>query len=66
VGSEGHRMIVDSIELAEELRRRRVGRSGLVDSLCVKTGSAYVPGELEQAPTSLLVLAAMALVRPSA
>ena len=59
-------MIVDSIELAEELRRRRVGRSGLVDSLCVNPGSAYVPGELEQAPTSLLVLAAMALVRPSA
>ena len=59
-------MIVDSIELAEELRRRRVGRSGLVDSLSITPGSAYVPGELEQAPTSLLVLAAMALVRPSA
>ncbi|HZN13644.1 MAG TPA: hypothetical protein VFB78_05205 [Acidimicrobiales bacterium] len=58
-------MIVDSIELAEELRRRRVGRSGLVDSLAITPGSAYVPGELEQAPTSLLVLAAMALVRPT-
>jgi hypothetical protein len=59
-------MIVESIELAEELRRRRVGRSGLVDSLTISAGSAYVPGELEQAPTGLLVLAAMALVRPSA
>ncbi len=59
-------MIVESIELAEELRRRRVGRSGLVDSLSITAGSAYVPGELGQAPTSLLVLAAMALVRPSA
>ena len=59
-------MIVDHIELAEELRRRRVVRSGLVDCLSTTPGSAYVPGELEQAPTSLLVLAAMALVRPSA
>ncbi len=59
-------MIVDSIELAEELRRRRVGRSGLVETLTVTSGSAYVPGELEQALIGLLVLAAMALVRPSA
>jgi hypothetical protein len=57
-------MIVDSTELAEELRRRRVGRSGLVESLANNPGSTYVPGELEQAPTTLLVLAAMALVRP--
>ena len=54
-------MVIDTTELAQELRRRRVGRPALVDSLAASRGSTWVPGDLEQVPSSLLVLAAMSL-----
>lgn len=57
-------MIVESTALACELRRRRVGRRALLDALDVCDRSTWVPGEVEAAPTSLLVLAAMSLARP--
>lgn len=56
-------MLVDSTALAQELRRRRVGRPALVDTLAVSPGSTWLPGEIEQVPSSLLVLAAMSLAR---
>ena len=58
-------MVIDTTELAQELRRRRVGRAALVDSLAATSGSTWVPGELAQVPSSLLVLAAIALAQPS-
>lgn len=57
-------MVIDTTELAQELRRRRVGRPALVDSLAASRGSTWLPGELDQVPSSLLVLAAMSLARP--
>lgn len=54
-------MVIDTTELARELRRRRVGRPALVESLAASSGSTWVPGELHQVPSSLLVLAAMSL-----
>ena len=57
-------MVIDTTELAQELRRRRVGRAALVDSLAATRGSTWVPGELAQVPSSLLVLAAIALAQP--
>ncbi|MFP5375468.1 MAG: hypothetical protein ACLGIO_01625 [Acidimicrobiia bacterium] len=59
-------MVIDCTELAQELRRRRVGRPALVDSLAASTGSTWLPGELEQVPSSLLVLAAMSMAQPRA
>ena len=56
-------MIVDSISLAQELRRRRVGRPALHSSLRGATRETWLPGDLKQAPTSLLVLAAISLAR---
>lgn len=56
-------MVIDSNALAQELRRRRVGRPALVDSLAASGGSTWLPGEIEQVPSSLLVLAAMSLTR---
>ena len=58
-------MVVDTTELAQELRRRRVGRAALVQSLAATPGSTWVPGELQQVPSSLLVLAAIALADPA-
>lgn len=55
-------MVIDCTELAHELRRRRVGRPALVDSLAASTGSTWLPGDLEHVPSSLLVLAAMSMV----
>lgn len=57
-------MVIDTIELAQELRRRRLGRPELVNTLAASSGSTWLPGELEQVPSSLLVLAAMSLARP--
>ena len=59
-------MIVDSISLAQELRRRRVGRPALHSSLRGATRETWLPGDLKQTPTSLLVLAAMSLARAAA
>lgn len=56
-------MVIDSTALAQELRRRRVGRPALVDSLAAAPGSTWLPGEIEHVPSSLLVLAAMSLAR---
>lgn len=56
-------MVVDCTALAQELRRRRVGRPALVDSLAAARGSTWLPGEIEQVPSSLLVLAAMSLTQ---
>lgn len=57
-------MIVESTTLAGELRRRRVGRPALLDALDRADRSTWVPGGVDTAPTSLLVLAAMSLARP--
>jgi hypothetical protein len=55
-------MIVEGTELAGELRRRRLGRPELRDSLSRTSGSAWVPGsELGEAPSELLMLAALSL-----
>lgn len=56
-------MVIDCTELAQELRRRRVGRPALVDTLAASTGSTWLPGDLEQVPSSLLVLAAMSMAQ---
>ncbi len=56
-------MVIDTTELAQELRRRRVGRPALVESLAASRGSTWLPGELHQVPSALLVLAAMSLAR---
>lgn len=57
-------MDVHSKAVAEELRRRRLGRPELITSLEVSNRSTWLPGELEKVPTSLLVLAAVSLARP--
>lgn len=54
-------MVIDANAIAEELRRRRLGRPALVDSLATSRASTWLPGELHQVPSSLLVLAAMSL-----
>jgi hypothetical protein len=56
-------MIVDSVSLAHELRRRRVGRADLRRSLLGRPTSTWVPSDLRDMPTALLVLAAMSLAR---
>ncbi|MGH8975711.1 MAG: hypothetical protein ACRD0C_21205 [Acidimicrobiia bacterium] len=58
-------MVIDTSELAQELRRRRVGRAALVDSVAATPGSTWLPGELDKVPSSLLVLAAIALADPA-
>ena len=57
-------MIVQATTLATELRRRRVGRPALLAALDRADRTTWVPGEVDTAPTSLLVLAAMSLARP--
>jgi hypothetical protein len=52
---------VHAAVLASELRRRRVGAGSIVSALDSVNGSTYVLGDLRDAPTSLLVLAAMSL-----
>ena len=59
-------MIVNSSSLAEELRRRRVGRRALIDSLRGSRGRTWLPCELHETPTHLLMLAAMSLAQPGA
>ncbi|MDP9388217.1 MAG: hypothetical protein M3Q48_09995 [Actinomycetota bacterium] len=56
-------MVVDTSALARELRRRRLGRPALVSSLAASSGTTWLPGELSQVPSSLLVLAAMSLAQ---
>jgi hypothetical protein len=55
-------MIVAGTDLAGELRRRRLGRPELRDSLIRTAASAWVPGaHLNEAPNELLMLAALSL-----
>lgn len=57
-------MVVDAKALAEELRRRHIGQRGLRDALHQSSGSTWLPGELGQVPSGLLVLAAVSLAGP--
>jgi len=58
----GAPMIVAGTELAGELRRRRLGRHELRESLSRTSASAWVPGaHLNEAPSELLMLAALSL-----
>ncbi|MEA2827114.1 MAG: hypothetical protein QOG43_1553 [Actinomycetota bacterium] len=54
-------MQVEAAKLASELRRRRVGPRSMVDALEAVDRSTWVLGELRNAPTSILVLAALSL-----
>ncbi|MGH9157786.1 MAG: hypothetical protein ACRD1K_18560 [Acidimicrobiales bacterium] len=55
-------MHVDARTLAEELRRRRLGSVGLHHGLDRTSRTTWLPGELAQVPSGLLVLAAVSLV----
>jgi hypothetical protein len=58
-------MIVEATALAAELRRRRLGRPRLFSSLTRASASTWVPGErLDEAPSELLMLAALSLAEP--
>jgi len=57
-------MDVHSKAVAQEMRRRRLGRPELLSSLDRSAGSTWLPGELAKVPTPLLVLAAVSLARP--
>jgi hypothetical protein len=52
---------VHAAVLASELRRRRVGARSVTSALDSVNRSTYILGELREAPTSLLVLAALNL-----
>jgi len=57
-------MLIDSTAIAQELRRRRLGRPALVASLDRANRLTWLPGELERVPPDLLVLAAISLASP--
>ena len=55
-------MFVEGAQLAAELRRRRLGRAELHSSLTRTSSSTWVPGaEINEAPSELLMLAALSL-----
>ena len=54
-------MQVHATLLASELRRRKVGARSVTSALDTVNRSTYILGELREAPTSLLVLAALSL-----
>ena len=54
-------MQVHAAVLASELRRRRVAAGSVMSALDSVNRSTYIMGDLREAPTSLLVLAAMSL-----
>lgn len=54
-------MQVHAAELASELRRRRVDARSVMSALDTVNRSTYIMGEIRDAPTSLLVLAALNL-----
>lgn len=54
-------MQVHATVLASELRRRRVGARAVTSALDTVNRSTWIMGELRDAPTSLLVLAALSL-----
>jgi len=55
---------VHATVLASELRRRKVGARSVTTALAGVDRSTYIMGELRDAPTSLLVLAALSLTAP--
>ena len=59
-------MQVHAAALASELRRRKVGARSVTSALETVNRSTYVLGELREAPTSLLVLAALSLTSGAA
>ena len=54
-------MQVHATLLASELRRRKVSAHSVTSALDTVNRSTYILGELREAPTSLLVLAALSL-----
>ena len=54
-------MQVHAAVLASELRRRRVGARSVMSALDTVNRSTYIMGDIRDAPTSLLVLAALNL-----
>lgn len=54
-------MQVHATVLASELRRRKVDARSVTSALETVNRSTYILGELREAPTSLLVLAALSL-----
>jgi len=54
-------MQVEAAKLASELRRRRVGPRSMVEALEGVDRSTWVLGDLRNAPTSILVLAALSM-----
>ena len=54
-------MQVHAAVLASELRRRRVGARSVMSALEGVNRSTYILGDIREAPTSLLVLAALSL-----
>ena len=54
-------MQVHATVLATELRRRKVGARKVMSDLATVNRSTYITGDLREAPTSLLVLAALSL-----
>ena len=54
-------MQVHAAVLASELRRRKVSAPSVVSALGSVNRSTYIMGDIREAPTSLLVLAALSL-----
>jgi protein-L-isoaspartate O-methyltransferase len=52
---------VHATVLASELRRRRVGARKVMSALEAVNRETYIMGDLRDAPTSLLMLAALSL-----
>ena len=59
-------MQVHAAVLASELRRRRVSARTVMSALESVNRSTYILGDIREAPTSLLVLAALNLTNDSA
>ncbi len=62
-GQEVADVVVGAQELANELKRRRIGRSSLAERCDRCSGTAWLPGDPTTVPASILVLAAMSLTR---
>ena len=58
-------MQVHAAVLASELRRRKVGARNVMSALETVNRETYIMGDLRDAPTSLLVLAALSLTSGS-
>ncbi len=59
-------MQVHAAVLASELRRRKVGARTVMSALETVNRSTYILGDIREAPTSLLVLAALNLTNDTA